>query len=151
MQIQYFSPFPVSYWQMRSGAFFLNTSHLTKCWLTRSKKSNYLINANGLIKMELPLWLSGLMTWCCLSEDVNSIPDLTQWVKNPALPQLWHMWQTWLEFSVAVAVAQASAAAPIWPLAWELPCATGAALKRKEKKKKKTFKYILGRQASPRV
>ena len=28
-----------------------------------------------------------------------------------------------------------AAAAPIWPLAWELPCATGVAVKRKKKKK----------------
>ena len=34
-------------------------------------------------------------------------------------------------FSVAVAEVYAVAAAPIQSLAWEFPCATGAALKRK--------------------
>ena len=37
--------------------------------------------------------------------------------------------------SVAVAVAQASATAPIQPLAWDLLYATGAAIKSKKKKK----------------
>ena len=32
-----------------------------------------------------------------------------------------------------------AATAPILPLAWEPPCAAGAALKRREKKKKKDF------------
>ena len=32
---------------------------------------------------------------------------------------------------------RSAAAAPIHPLAWELPCAVGVALKRPEKKKKK--------------
>ena len=41
----------------------------------------------------------------------------------------------WLGSRMAVAVAVAGAAAPIQPLAWELPCAAGAALKRKKKKK----------------
>ena len=33
-------------------------------------------------------------------------------------------------------------AAPIWPLAWELPCAMSAALKKTKKKKKKKKKYV---------
>ena len=50
-----------------------------------------------------------------------------------------------LESGVAlVAVAWATAAAAIQPLAWELPCATGAAIKkrrrRREKRKKKSEK-----------
>ena len=38
----------------------------------------------------------------------------------------------WLESGVAVAVASASAIAPIQPLVWEPPHAAGAALKKKE-------------------
>ena len=30
---------------------------------------------------EFPVWLSGLRTQCCLSEDVGSIPGLVQWVR----------------------------------------------------------------------
>ena len=61
---------------------------------------------------------SGLRAPCCLCEDVSSIPGLVQWVKDLALPQT---------------VAYVSPAAPIQPLAQELPYATGVAIKRKKK------------------
>ena len=48
-------------------------------------------------------------------EDTGSIPGLTHQVEDLVLPQ-------------------ASAAALIQPLAWELPYASGAAIKRKKKK-----------------
>ena len=47
-------------------------------------------------------------------DDVGLIPGFTQWVKDLAL--LW---------------CRPAAAAPIQSLAWELPCATGVALKSK--------------------
>ena len=53
-----------------------------------------------------------------IQEDVGSIPGLTQWVKD--LAWLWHR--------------QAATAVPIQPLAWELPYATGVAIKKKRKK-----------------
>ena len=44
----------------------------------------------------------------------------------------------WLGSGIAVAVIyRLAAAALIPPLAWELPCATGVAIKRKKKKKRK--------------
>ena len=48
-------------------------------------------------------------------EDVGSIPDLAQWVKDLALRELW---------------SSPVAAAPIQPLAWELLYAARAGLKR---------------------
>ena len=50
--------------------------------------------------------------------DEGLIPGLAQWVKEPVLLWLW---------------CRPVATAPIRPLAWELPYAKGAALKRPNK------------------
>ena len=57
--------------------------------------------------VEFPLWLSGLRTQHSLHENAGLIPGLTQWVKNPALPQ---------------AVAWVTDVAWIW---WCCGCGTG--------------------------
>ena len=57
-----------------------------------------------------------------IHEDVGLIPGLTQWVKVPEL--LWLWWRL-------------AATVLVWPLAWELPYALGAALKRPKNKKTK--------------
>ena len=71
------------------------------------------------------MWLIGLRTQSSLCEDVGLISGLIHWVKDLALRQ---------------ATAYVSAAAPIQPLAWELPYATGAAVKRKKYIKHTTIK-----------
>ena len=59
-------------------------------------------------------WLTKLT---CIHEDSGLIPGFTQWFKDLALLRLWCR---------LVAIAE------IRPLAWELPYATGLALKRKK-------------------
>ena len=62
------------------------------------------------------------------------IPGLAQWVNDLALLWLW---------------CRLTAVAPIRPLGWEPPYATGVARKKKSKNKTKK-KVELGRQKEPR-
>ena len=56
-----------------------------------------------------------------LEKRLGEVPSVAQCAKDPALLQMW---------------SQVTAAEQIWSLAWELPCAMCAAIKRKKKKKK---------------
>ena len=60
-----------------------------------------------------------VMNPASIHEDASLIPGPTQWVKEFALLWLW---------------CRLAAAALIHPLAWEIPYAVGAALKRQKKK-----------------
>ena len=59
-------------------------------------------------------WVANLTS---IHEDMSSIPGLTQWVEDLALLWLW---------------CRLAAIAPMRPLAWELSCVAGVALKKKE-------------------
>ena len=63
-----------------------------------------------------------LMNLTRIHEGMGSIPGLAQWDKDLALLWLW---------------CRLAAEAPIRPLAWEPPFATGGALKREKKEKKR--------------
>ena len=77
----------------------------------------------------------------------SSIPDLTQWVKDPALLQAVTQVSdaAWIPCCCGCGAARLAAVAPIQRRAWELPYVVGAALKRENKKKKnkKTLNHIL--------
>ena len=103
------------------------------------------------IPCKFPLWLNGLKTWHCVFEDVGLIPGLAQWVKDLSgfamscglghrcgsdLALLW-LWRP-------------EVAAPIWPLAQQLPHAVREAIKRKKRRKrKKEIRWMKGCSPSP--
>ena len=62
----------------------------------------------------------------CVHEDEGWTPGLAQWVKEFEA-------QMWLRSGLLWLWCRLAAAAPIRPLTWELPYASGVVLKRKKK------------------
>ena len=79
------------------------------------------------------MWLSGLRTRHSVREDSGLIPGLHQWVKDPVLLQamVYVGHRCGSDLTLLWLWSRPAAAAPIRPLAWELPYAIGAALKIK--------------------
>ena len=72
-------------------------------------------------------------------EVVGPIPGLAQWVNMSCGVDCRHSWDPALLWLWRRLVATA----PIRPLAWELPYATGAALERTKRQKRKKEKFDL--------
>ena len=89
---------------------------------------------------EFPLWLSRLRNQHSVPKDTGSNPGLSVWLKDPALiqaavqiadeVQIWHCCGCGVGQKLEVA-------ALILPLAWEIPCASNTAIKRKKRKRNK--------------
>ena len=80
------------------------------------------------------LWLSRLRTRCCLCENSSLIPDFAQWFKDLALLQAVVQVRdvTWIQCCCGYGIDPSCSSNST--LAQELPCAAGAAVKRKKER-----------------
>ena len=97
------------------------------------------LKADTKIKMlwEFLLWLTRLRTLTSIHEDVGLIPGLAPWVKDWCCHELWCRSQISTDPALLWLRCRPAAVTLIRPLAWELPCASSAALKNKQKKRTK--------------
>ena len=100
------------------------------------------------IHLNLQLWEIPLWLW---SEEPD-IVSVRMWVQSLAslsglrilsCCKLWPRLQIWLRSTVALTVAQASAAAPVQPLPQELLYAIGMAMKRKKERERLLMFLVL--------
>ena len=73
-------------------------------------------------------------------EDVGSVPDLTQWVRELVAMDSGVVHRRGLDLALLWLWSRSAATVPIRPLAWEPPYAAGAAQEMAKKQKKKNKK-----------
>ena len=100
------------FWRKRKAPLAPNVNNSEECVFPVQQRSGGFIQGS-------PLRAQRVKNQPSIHEDAHSILGLTQWAEDPAMHKLWCRSQMQL----------------IWPLAGELPCATGAALQRERETK----------------